>query len=65
MIDPLPIPTCSSEQPDTSTPDGAARDQLMRIHLPNGAVRVMRFREYQEFLQSRGIEEIMPQEGEN
>ncbi len=64
MIDPLPIPT-SSEELDTSSADGAARDQLMRIHLPNGAVRVMRFREYRDFLQSRGIEEIMPQEGEN
>ncbi len=65
MIDPSSIPTCSSEQPDTSTAGGAARDQLMRVYLPDGAVRVMRFREYQEFLQSRGIEEVTPQEAEN
>ena len=50
------LSTCEQEQRElhqSSTPD-----PRMRIHLPDGAVRVMTLTEYQEFMQSYRIVDV-------
>ncbi len=47
-----------SERSDAAThQDGPTRDQLMRIYLPEGVVRVMTLTKHQEFLLSYSIQD--------
>ena len=61
----------SSCHPSAAEPErgeagpSSTRDQVMRIYLPDGSVRLMRLTEYQEFLQSYRIENLSSEEPES
>ncbi len=54
-LSPLP------ERNDAAAQDGPTRNQLMRIYLPAGVVRVMALTRHQEFLLSYSIQDNRPQ----